>query len=124
LNFFESCIFKNDVNIFYLESLQKGENESMNEFTFEGVEYLRNSDNVDYLNARYLLINAMQGFAHKCESRTKFIVPLLFRFLKYFVFFLFVSSIISVIFLVMNIIKKKTSFYRQFMKILAKKVSF
>ena len=38
--------------------------------------------NVDYLNSRYLLCKAMQGFAHSCESKTKLLMPVFFRFIK------------------------------------------
>ena len=71
---------------FFKESFQKEEEEDItnnNNFNYDGVvDYLRNKDFVDYVNARYLMITTMQGFAYKCEARTKFVVPLLFRFLK------------------------------------------
>jgi hypothetical protein len=38
--------------------------------------------NVDYLNSRLLLCKAMQGFAHSCESKTKLLIPIFFRFIK------------------------------------------
>lgn len=38
--------------------------------------------NVDYMNARVLMFKAMQGFALLCESKTRVLVPLLFRFLE------------------------------------------
>ena len=67
-----------------LEEFQKEDRiiNDNNNFSYEGVDYLRNKDFVDYVNARYLMITTMQGFAYKCEARTKFVVPLLFRFLK------------------------------------------
>ena len=71
------------LTIKFLEAFQNEKFIINNSFTYDGVDYLRNSDYVDYLNARYLLINLLQGFPHKCESRTKFIVPLFFKFLKY-----------------------------------------
>ena len=46
------------------------------------IEYLRASENVDFMNNRHLLLTCMQGFANKCESRTRFLVPLFLRFLE------------------------------------------
>lgn len=50
----------------------------------ESLSSLRFDDNqnIDYLNNRVLLCRAMQTFASICESRTKVLVPLFFRFMK------------------------------------------
>jgi hypothetical protein len=36
----------------------------------------------DHANNRYLLCKAMQMFANSCESRTKYLVPMFFRFIE------------------------------------------
>lgn len=38
--------------------------------------------NIDYLNNRLLLCKAMQGFASSCESKTRVLVPLFFKFIN------------------------------------------
>jgi hypothetical protein len=42
----------------------------------------KNEANIDYFNARFYLCKAMEEFTPICEARTKFLVPLFFRFLK------------------------------------------
>jgi hypothetical protein len=42
-----------------------------------------NDINIDYFNGRFLLCKSMQGFASVCEARTRVLIPLFFRFLKY-----------------------------------------
>ena len=41
-----------------------------------------NESNIDHLNNRYLSCKAMHGFANSCESKTRILVPLFFRFMK------------------------------------------
>ncbi len=43
--------------------------------------------NVDYRNVRFLLCQAMQGFSNSCEARTRLLVPIFFRFVKWVVDF-------------------------------------
>lgn len=44
--------------------------------------FSENNQNIDYMNNRYLLCQAMKGFTSICESRTKQLVPIFFRFMK------------------------------------------
>jgi hypothetical protein len=36
----------------------------------------------DHANNRFLLCKAMQMFANSCEARTKYLVPMFFRFIE------------------------------------------
>lgn len=44
--------------------------------------FLDESQNIDFMNSRFLLCQAMKGFAPLCESKTKTLVPIFFRFIK------------------------------------------
>ena len=72
LETYVSCKMKEEANIHVLEKYSK---------LMIDIE-----QNVDYLNVRYLLCKAMQGFSNSCEAKTKILIPLFFRFIKLVLF--------------------------------------
>lgn len=76
-----------DIFSHYLTSLSnKIESRSIDDENSNENNLFMNNDpssmNIDYMNNRLLMCQAMQGFASSCESKTKFLVPLFFRFIK------------------------------------------
>ena len=78
-------VFKNEIKTSHIDS--DDENNHMNSESYkvsESLIHLRfGTDlNVDHLNNRLLTCKAMHGFANSCESKTRFLVPIFFRFMK------------------------------------------
>lgn len=69
------------------QACRRSENVQINSNRFDLMNYLEKSrlgnlNSIDYLNNRILLCKSMQSFAQICESKTKVLVPLFFRFME------------------------------------------
>ncbi|RNA19607.1 small subunit processome component 20 -like protein [Brachionus plicatilis] len=69
------------------QACRRSENTEKKADQFDLIKYLDKSrlgnvESIDYMNNRILLCKSMQSFAQICESKTKVLVPLFFRFMK------------------------------------------
>ena len=70
--------FKNEAS----ENEEVQENAETNILTQLAHLRFGNESNIDHLNNRLLMCQSMQGFANSCESKTRLLVPIFFRFMK------------------------------------------
>ena len=73
--------FKNEIS--NQDELKESE-DLKSENVIDSLKNLRfgNELNTDHFNNRYLTCKAMLGFANSCESKTRVLVPIFFRFMK------------------------------------------